>query len=140
MFSCFEQQIHDKISISRLSSQELCEIYAQGLKDMFGDSVEIPTEYHWEWATIPHMLDVPFYVYSYNFGNLLVLGLYQLYLDEGQAFIPKLKRILSAGSSKSPVELMGDEGIDILSSDFWQGSISYIESILDELQLTISMD
>tara|TARA_B100001121_G_scaffold298108_1_gene305294 strand:- start:9984 stop:11765 length:1782 start_codon:yes stop_codon:yes gene_type:complete len=140
MFSCFEQRIHDKISSSRLSAPELCEIYAQGLKDMFGDSVKIPKEYHWEWATIPHMLDVPFYVYSYNFGNLLVLGLYQLYLDEGQAFIPKLKRILSAGSSKSPVQLMRDEGIDILSSDFWQGSIAYIESILDELQLTISMD
>jgi oligoendopeptidase F len=140
MFSCFEQKIHDKMSSSRLSSSELCEIYAQGLKDMFGDSVDIPMEYHWEWATIPHMLDVPFYVYSYNFGNLLVLGLYQLYLHEGQAFIPKLKRILSAGSSKSPVELMRDEGIDILSSDFWQGSISYIESILNELQLTLSMD
>lgn len=140
MFSCFEQRIHDKISLSRLSAEELCEIYAQGLTEMFGDSVEISPEYHWEWATIPHMLDVPFYVYSYNFGNLLVLGLYQLYLKEGQPFIPKLKRILSAGSSKSPVQLMADEGIDILSSDFWQGSISYIESILDELHLSIVMD
>ena len=85
MFSCFEQKIHDKISNSRLSGKELCDLYAQGLSDMFGDAVEIPSEYHWEWATIPHMLDVPFYVYSYNFGNLLVLGLYQLYLDEGES-------------------------------------------------------
>ena len=140
MFSCFEQKIHDKISNSRLSGKELCDLYAQGLSDMFGDAVEIPSEYHWEWATIPHMLDVPFYVYSYNFGNLLVLGLYQLYLDEGEPFIPKLKRILSSGSSKSPVQLMRDEGIDILSTEFWQRSISFIESTLDELQMTVSME
>ncbi len=140
MFSRFEQAIHDKISTTRLSAEELCGIYAQSLKEMFGDSVEIPEEYHWEWSTIPHMLDVPFYVYSYNFGNLLVLGLYQLYLDEGETFIPKLKRILAGGSSKSPVELMGDEGIDILSPEFWARSIAFIESILDELEVTISME
>ena len=141
MFSCFEQKIHHQnIEFTIIRPRNNGHLYAQGLSDMFGDSVDIPLEYHWEWATIPHMLDVPFYVYSYNFGNLLVLGLYQLYLDEGESFIPKPKRILSSGSSKSPVQLMRDEGIDILSTEFWQRSISFIESTLDELQMTVSMD
>ena len=100
---------------------------------MFGDSVDIPDEYAWEWSTIPHMLDVPFYVYSYNFGNLLVFGLYQLYLDEGVTMIPKLKRILASGSSKSPVTILADEGIDILSPQFWRRSIALIESVFEEL-------
>ena len=114
---------------------ELCDIYANELALMFGNAVQIPEEYHWEWATIPHMLDVPFYVYSYNFGNLLVLGLYQLYLDEGEAFVPKLKQILSSGSSKSPVSLFADVGIDILSPD---RSLAFIESILDEFADTLA--
>jgi oligoendopeptidase F len=80
------------------------------------------------------MLDVPFYVYSYNFGNLLVLGLYQLYLSEGAVFIPKLKRILKSGSSIGPVELLAREGIDITSKDFWQNSIAFMESILHEFE------
>ena len=63
-----------------------------------------------------------------------------MYLDEGETFIPKLKRILAGGSSKSPVELMGDEGIDILSPEFWARSIAFIESILDELEMTVSME
>ncbi len=133
MFSRFEQAVHGKITTERLSDDDLCELYKEELTRMFGDAVEIPEEYHWEWATIPHMLDVPFYVYSYNFGNLLVLGLYQSYLEEGASFIPKLKRILSSGSAVSPVELLAREGIDILSKSFWLKSIAFIESILDEL-------
>ena len=138
MFSRFEQVVHKKVMDGRISGAELCEIYRNELAEMFGDSVEITDEYHWEWSSIPHMLDVPFYVYSYNFGNLLVLGLYQLYLDEGESFIPKLKRILMAGSSKPPVQLLADEGIDILSESFWQGSINYISSIIDELETVVS--
>ncbi len=140
MFSRFEQAIHSHISNERLSEDELCKMYANELSVVFGDAVDIPQEYHWEWATIPHMLDVPFYVYSYNFGNLLVLGLYQMFLDEGVSFVPKLKRILSSGSEKSPVELLANEGIDILSESFWKKSITFIESVLDELSDTIAAD
>ncbi|MEK9727026.1 MAG: M3 family oligoendopeptidase [Candidatus Margulisiibacteriota bacterium] len=138
MFSRFEQEIHDKIHHQRLSGTELSEIYANELKLMFGASVHIPEEYHWEWAAIPHMLDVPFYVYSYNFGNLLVFGLYQRYLDEGDTMIPKLKRILSAGSSKSPVQILADEGIDILAPSFWEQSIQLIETVLNELEALVN--
>jgi oligoendopeptidase F len=134
MFSRFEKRLHDAISKQRVSGEDICTMYADELRLMFGDSVEIPDEYHWEWASIPHMLDVPFYVYSYNFGNLLVLGLYQLYLSEGAAFIPKLKRILKSGSSIGPVELLAREGIDITSKDFWQNSIAFMESILHEFE------
>ncbi len=133
MFSRFEKQIHEKINQQRLSGAELSGLYTNELKLMFGDSVDIPDEYAWEWSTIPHMLDVPFYVYSYNFGNLLVFGLYQLYLDEGVTMIPKLKRILASGSSKSPVTILADEGIDILSPQFWRRSIALIESVFEEL-------
>ena len=138
MFSRFEQSVHDGVMKDRLSAQDLCSIYKSELETMFGDSVKITEEYHWEWASIPHMLDVPFYVYSYNFGNLLVLGLYQLYLEEGASFIPKLKRILTAGSSKPPVELLADEGIDILSESFWQRSIQYISSKIDDLEAVVA--
>lgn len=134
MFSRFEQRIHAGMLKGRLSSNELCTIYVEELTKMFGDSVQIPDEYRWEWATIPHMLDVPFYVYSYNFGHLLVLGLYQLYLEQGTAFIPKLKRLLQAGASISPVELLASEGIDITTDTFWRKSVSYIDAVVDEFE------
>ncbi len=45
----------------------------------FGDSVEISDEFRWEWVSIPHIYQRPFYVYAYAFGQLLVLALYQQY-------------------------------------------------------------
>ncbi len=134
MFSRFEQYMHHHMATKRLSSDELCAAYTAELTTMFGDAVRIPESYQWEWATIPHMLDVPFYVYSYNFGNLLVIALYQLYLEQGAAFIPVLKRLLARGSSMSPVAMFAAEGIDILNESFWQKSLDYMANLVTELR------
>ena len=134
MFSCFEMAIHDKVLKGLPSIDEYCELYTNELKTMFGDSVIIPTEYRWEWSTIPHFINVPFYVYAYNFGNLLVMALYQKYKEEGVSFIPKLKTLLSAGSVADPVTLTKAIGVDIESESFWNKSIVYIESLIDELE------
>jgi len=137
MFSMFEKQSHFSISDKLLSSDELCELYHEQLLSMFGDSVTITPEYHWEWASIPHFLDYPFYVYAYNFGNLLVFALYQMYLEEGQDFVPKLKTLLEAGSFQSPLDITRSIGIDIESADFWQKSIIYIQDMVDELEAVV---
>ncbi len=134
MFSEFEQLTHEKISNTLLSDKEICSIYNTLLKKMFGNSVKITKEYKWEWAGIPHFLDYPFYVYAYNFGNLLVLALYQHYKEEGNSFIPKLKHMLAAGSSESPINITKTIGIDIQSESFWNKSICSIETLINELE------
>ena len=63
----------------------------------------------------------------------MVFGLYQMYLDDGAAMIPKLKRILAGGSSMGPVQLFANEGINILDPSFWKRSVQLIESVYDEL-------
>jgi len=137
MFSHFEMTSHNAISSQLLSSEELCHMYMNELQKMFGDSVEYTDEFRWEWASIPHIYSVPFYVYAYNFGNLLVIALYQQYLDEGKAFIPKYKQFLSKGRSISPVEITGMIGVDIKKPDFWRQSLTYIEGLIDELDSLI---
>jgi oligoendopeptidase F len=134
MFSQFEMATHKHIESDRLSSQDLCKIYKEELKKMFGDAVQYPEEYQWEWSSIPHIFESPFYVYAYNFGNLLVMAMYQQYLEEGKAFMPKYKEFLSYGSSQSPKDITATIGADINTSEFWQKSITYIESLLSELE------
>jgi oligoendopeptidase F len=46
---------------------ELAEAYMQNLKDQFGDAVDVSDEFKWEWVSIPHIYDVPYYVYAYTF-------------------------------------------------------------------------
>ncbi|MFC1617189.1 M3 family oligoendopeptidase [Candidatus Margulisiibacteriota bacterium] len=134
MFSTFEQAAHKLVEERRASAKELNEIYFQGLKKMFGNSIKYTDEYKWEWASIPHMFEVPFYVYAYNFGNLLVMALYEMYQEEGKSFIPKFKKMLAAGSSASPKDITAITGADISNPDFWRKSLKYIEGKIDELE------
>ena len=134
MFSRFEVKTHKIISERLMSSDELCKAYREELEEMFGDSVAYSDIYNWEWASIPHMLNVPFYVYAYNFANLLVIALYQQYLDEGDTFVPKFKEFLGSGSSASPSELTRTMGVDINNPDFWRQSMKYIEGMINQLE------
>lgn len=137
MFSRFEMASHKGISERLMSSEELCQIYEQEIKMMFGDSVNFTDEYRWEWSSIPHIFEVPFYVYAYNFANLLVMALYQQYLNEGKSFIPRLKGFLKSGGSKSPVEITEAVNINIKDPDFWKQSFVYVEGLIDELERLI---
>ena len=134
MFSSFEVASHAAINENLQSPEALSELYTEELKKMFGDSVTFTPEYAWEWSSIPHIFNVPFYVYAYNFGNLLVLALYQQYLDEGESFKPKYKQFLKMGSSASPADITNIVGADINDPDFWRKSLKYIESLIDQLE------
>lgn len=134
MFSSFEIVSHSAINEQLQSSEELCKLYTAEIKKMFGDSIVFTPEYAWEWSSIPHIFNVPFYVYAYNFGNLLVLALYQQYLDEGEPFKSKYKQFLSMGSSASPADITRIVGADINHPDFWRKSLKYVESLIDQLE------
>ncbi len=137
MFSRFEMRAHERISVQFTSTDELCGMYTEELKRMFGDSVTVLPEYKWEWSAIPHLYEAPFYVYAYNFGNLLVIALYQLYLEEGPSFVPRLKRFLAGGSSASPQDLTRALGVDISRGDFWRKSMAYISGLVDRLETLV---
>lgn len=137
MFSSFEISAFDAIAEDLQSSEDLCERYRQGLVAMFGDVVTITPEYHWEWASIPHIFESPFYVYAYNFGNLLVMALYQKYKEEGAAFVPHYKAMLAAGRSASPTEIAALAGLDLSDPEFWQKGIQAIEGWVTRLETLV---
>ena len=132
-FALFEEEAHAKIA-QGASVDELAQAYLQNLQDQFGDAVEISDEFRWEWVSIPHIYHVPFYVYAYAFGQLLVLALYQQYKEEGAAFIPRYRQILTAGGSASPQQILEDAGIDIRRRTFWQGGFDIIAELVAQLE------
>jgi oligoendopeptidase F len=103
-------------------------------RDMFGDSVTLTENYATWWSYIPHFLSTPGYVYSYAFGELLVLALYNLYQREGEAFVPKYLGLLKAGGSLSPYELLQTFGVDPDDSDFWTGGLTIIDDMLSRVE------
>ena len=132
-FSLFEQQAHEMV-MEGANVDQLSGAYFENLKKQFGDSLEIGEEFHYEWVSIPHFYHVPFYVYAYSFGQLLVLSLYQQYKKEGDSFKPRYKQILSAGGSKAPQQVLADAGIDIHKAEFWQGGFNVINELVNQLE------
>jgi len=132
-FALFERQAHEMIN-NGASVDELSEAYIQTLKTQFGDAVEVSDEFRWEWVSIPHIFEVPFYVYAYAFGQLLVFSLYKQFKAEGEAFKPRYTKILSTGGSMAPVKLLAEAGIDVNQASFWQGGFDVIKDLVDQLE------
>ena len=132
-FALFERQAHEMVQ-EGASVDELADAYMENLKAQFGEAVEVSDEFRWEWVSIPHIYQFPFYVYAYAFGQLLVFSLYKQYKAEGEAFKPRYLKILSSGGSQAPAKILSEAGIDIYSADFWQGGFDVIARLLDQLE------
>jgi len=131
-FTIFEKDAHAMIA-ENSSLAELAGHYMDNLEEQFGDAVELSDDFKWEWISIPHFYHSPFYTYAYSFGQLLVLALYQQYRIEGETFIPRYLKILSHGGSEAPTKILTEAGLDISSTDFWQGGFDALENMIAEL-------
>ncbi len=132
-FALFERRAHEMVN-ENASVDDLANAYMENLRIQFGDAVEISDEFRWEWISIPHIYGVPFYVYAYSFGQLLVLSLYQQYKREGEAFKPRFRQILATGGSDAPVRVLSRAGINIHDAAFWQGGFDVIEALVRQLE------
>jgi oligoendopeptidase F len=132
-FAIFERQAHELVQ-QGATVDELSNVYLENLHNQFGDAVDVSDEFRWEWVSIPHIYQTPFYVYAYTFGQLLVLSLYQQYKVEGEKFTPRYLSLLSAGGSKSPEKILSDAGIDMHNASFWQGGMDVIRGLVEQLE------
>lgn len=131
----FEQLMHEgRRKHGELSSGKLSEYWLTTQRAMFGDTVQLGEDYGIWWSYIPHFLSTPGYVYSYAFGELLVLALYGIYQEEGDSFVAKYLDLLSAGGSRSPYELLQPFNIDLDSPEFWQTGLNVIERMLAKVE------
>ena len=131
----FEDAMHNgRREQGELSADHLSALWLSTQKSMFGDSVELTEDYGIWWSYIPHFLSSPGYVYSYAFGELLVLALYARYQQEGEPFVEKYINLLSAGGSQTPAELLAPFAIDLDDPTFWNGGLDIIEQMLVEVE------
>ena len=132
-FALFEKEAHKMIA-NGASVDELSKAYLKNLKRQFGDAVAVADEFKYEWVSIPHIYNVPFYVYAYTFGQLLVLSLYRRYKEEGESFKPKYIQLLAAGGSESPMKVLEAAGVDVRTAEFWQGGFDVLSEMVDQLE------
>jgi oligoendopeptidase F len=132
-FAMFERDAHRLVG-EGATVDDLHKVYFDNLIDQFGESLDLSEDFRYEWLTIPHIYHVPFYVYAYAFGQLLVLSLYKQYQEDADAFKPRYIEILSAGGSASPKDILARAGIDIHDPSFWQGGFDVLDDRLKTLE------
>lgn len=129
----FEEKLHNARRIEgELTFERINELWIEANKPMFGDSVELTEDYGWWWMYIPHFIHSPFYCYAYSFGELLVLSLYNRYLKEGDAFVPRYIELLSSGGSDAPDRLLARIGVNVMDPNFWQGGLDLLREMVEE--------
>lgn len=133
-FTIFEVDAHNAIAQNSATIDSVSKIYLDNLKEQFGTSIALNPEFQWEWVYIPHFYHTPFYTYAYSFGNLLVLSLFRQYKIDGRPFVPKYLKLLSAGGSRKPEELLMEAEIDITKEQFWQQGFDYVSEMIEQLK------
>ena len=133
----FEQAAHARRGQGLLAADEICELWLTENARLLGDRIEMIPSYRWGWSYISHFIHARFYCYSYVFGELLVLALYQKYRTEGSAFIPDYMDLLRAGGSVRPDVLVKRMGIDLKDPNFWEQGYGLVGGLIEELRLLV---
>lgn len=137
----FEQNLYNMIKQGQyLNYENICKYWIAARDKTYGNTVEWFDEMETEWVVTPHyyMANFRFYNYPYVYAQLFVYALYQKYLEEGENFVPKFEKILSAGSSISPIEIGKIVGLDLTDPDFWKLGIKQYEHFVKELEKIVS--
>ncbi len=122
----FEQDLHNSFrEKSFLSKDDIGELFVKNMLEYCGPSVEMTRNTKNWWLAWPHIRSY-FYVYTYAFGFLVSKNLQKLVRSD-KSNVEKVKTFLSAGSSKRPVEILCDIGVDIDDREFWLQGIREIE-------------
>lgn len=127
----FEQAAFAARRSARLTPEKLQEAWIGANAPYYGDALEMTEGYRWGWSYIPHFIHTPFYCYSYVFGELLVLALYGMYREQGEAFVPEYTRLLERGGSATPAELLAPLGVDFRDAAFWQKGFRELSRLVE---------
>jgi pepF/M3 family oligoendopeptidase len=124
----FEKEVYARRELAELSPDELCEIMTRAQKATYGEGLSEENLHPYMWAWKPHYYgwELSFYNYPYAFGLLFSTGLYAIYKQRGQDFVPQLIDLLASTGVASPADLASRFGIDIQSINFWEDSLEFI--------------
>ncbi len=133
MFAEFEQRTHDIVeSGGALVPEVLSDLYAE-LFAAYNPGVDIDDSVRITWARIPHFYTA-FYVYQYATGMSSAINLATAVRDEGDAARDRYLKMLAAGGSDYPMNVLKAAGVDLETSAPIERGIEEFERVLSEME------
>ncbi|MFZ4577873.1 MAG: oligoendopeptidase F [Myxococcota bacterium] len=138
LFAEFELKIHELAEKGEpLVGEKLSELYRALVKEYYGDAAgvcKVDDLYGIEWAYIPHFY-YNFYVYQYATS---ITASAKIAADLRADRTPKTRdaylKLLSSGSSKYPIDLLKEAGVDMTTSAPFQAAIREMNATMDEME------
>lgn len=130
----FETAVFEQGKTRFLMASDLKELMLDAQKKAYGDGLDASCMHPYMWVCKSHYYgdSLSFYNFPYAFGNLFALGLYSLFLKEGEAFVPKYKAMLNATPCCTIEEAGAMMGIDLTKKEFWCESLAQIAQNVEE--------
>jgi len=133
-FYSFERAVHTERRNGELTAERIGQLWLSVQGESLGPAIDIKPGYENFWMYIPHFIHSPFYVYAYAFGDCLVNSLYAVYENASDGFAERYLAMLAAGGTKHYSELLKPFGLDAKDPKFWDGGLSVISGMIDELE------
>jgi oligoendopeptidase F len=144
LFAEFELRMHEAVERGEpLTGESLSKLYLGLLRKYYGHDqgvVTIAEPYGAEWAYIPHFYS-NFYVYQYATSMIGGMSLAEGIIGREAIRSGRAARgrdaylqLLKAGSSKYPIELLKDAGVDMTTSQPFEAAMREMNRIMDEIE------
>lgn len=124
----FESAVFEQSQSKFLMAEDLKELMLDAQRKAYGDGLDENYMHPYMWVCKGHYYSsgLSFYNFPYAFGNLFAVGLYNMFLEEGESFVPKYKAMLKATPTCTIEEAGAMVGIDLTDKKFWESSLALI--------------
>ncbi len=134
MFSDFEKVIHDHVQNGGATSVDYFrETYRDIFQNYIGPDVFIGPDNDMGCMKIMHFYRT-FYVYQYATGYAAAQALSQKILDGDPKAIKAYIQFLKTGSSKYPMDMLKDAGVDLTSPEPFVAAVQVFSDLVDQLE------
>lgn len=124
----FEKEVFERRAEAELSAEDLKEIMERAQVETYGEGLDEKylQPYMWTWKPHYYSSGRSFYNYPYTFGLLFATGLYAIYKQRGEDFVPDYVDLLASTGEANAADLADRFGIDIRTKKFWEDSLKII--------------
>jgi len=139
LFADYELQAHRLAeSDEPITAEILSALYAQLLRDYYGDALDEDPLARLTWARVPHFYQSPYYVYQYAtcFASAARLA-EQILDDDGAAKTAAVERyldLLKSGGSDYPMNQLQRAGVDLREPDTVAAVIDRFDGLVGRLE------
>ncbi len=141
LFAEFELGAHEMVERGEtLTGENLSALYLKLVRQYYGHDqgwCRVDDVVGHEWEYIPHFFNYDFYVYQYAtslVASTSLAGSIRAEAGKGTARRDAYLKMLKAGGSRYPIDLLKDAGVDMTTSAPFEAAIADMNATMDEME------